>query len=60
MNKIILNLEGGGPQVWEVNGVLGEEGLGLIGGDRGVDNNIVALLPVDGGGDTVLITDLKS
>ena len=40
--------------------MLREEVLGLLGGDRGVDNDIVALLPVDGGGDTVLITDLKS
>ena len=37
-----------------------EEGLGLLVGDRGVDDDIVTLLPVDGGRDLVLITDLKS
>ena len=59
-NKIILHLEGGRPQVWQVNGVFREERLGLLVGDRGVDDDIVALLPVDGGGDAVLVTELKS
>jgi hypothetical protein len=43
-----------------VNGVLGEEGLGLLGTDRRVNDNVLTLLPVDGGGDAVLVTDLKS
>ena len=43
-----------------MNSVLGEEGLGLLGADRGVDDDIVTLPPVDGGGDTVLVTNLKS
>ena len=42
-----------------MNGVFWEEGLGLIGGDGRVDDNIITLLPVDGGGDPVLITGLK-
>ena len=58
-NKIILDLERGRPQVWQVNGVLREEGLGLLVVDRGVDDDIVSLLPVDGGGDAVLVTGLK-
>ena len=36
-----------------------EEGLGFLIANGGVDDDIVALLPVDGGGDAVLVTDLK-
>ena len=43
-----------------MNGVVREEGRSLLVGDGGVDDNIVALLPVDGGGDAVLVTELKS
>jgi hypothetical protein len=59
-NKVILDLEGGRPQVRQVNGVLGEEGFGLVVADGGVDDDIVALLPVDGGGDAVPVTGLES
>lgn len=38
---------------------LGEEFLGLLIRDTGVNNDIVALLPVDGGGDLVLVTKLQ-
>ena len=58
-NNVILNLEGGCPQVWQVNGVLREEGFGLIVADRRVDDDILTLLPVDGGGNAVLVTDLE-
>ena len=43
-----------------VDSVLGEESLGLLGGNTGVDDNVVTLLPVDGGGNAVLVTDLQS
>jgi hypothetical protein len=43
-----------------VNGVFREEGLGLLVADRGVDDDIVTLLPVDGGGDAVPVTGLES
>ena len=59
-NRIILNLEGGRPQVRQVNCVFREEGLGLLVVDGGVDDDIIPLLPVDWGGDAVPITDLKS
>ena len=39
--------------------IFGEEGLGLLVGDAGVDNDIVALVPVDRGGDLVLVTELE-
>ena len=58
-NKIILDLERGRPQVWQVSGVLREEDLGLVVGDRRMDDDVVTLLPVDGGGDAVLVTDLE-
>ena len=37
----------------------GEEGGSLLVGDRGVNNDIVAVLPVGGGGDSVLVTNLE-
>ena len=40
--------------------MLGEEVLGLVIADRGVDDDILTLLPVDGGRDAVLVTNLKS
>jgi len=40
--------------------VLREEVLGLLSADRGVDDDILTLLPIDGGRDAVLVTDLKS
>jgi len=57
--KVILDLEGSRPQVWQVNGMPGEEGLGLLVVDGGVDDDIVTLLPVDGRRDTVLVTNLE-
>ena len=43
-----------------VDGEVGEQRLGLLVRDRRVDDDIVALLPVHGGGDTVLVADLQS
>ena len=43
-----------------MDGVLREEGLGLLVADRGVDDDVVTLPPVDGRGDTVLVTNLES
>lgn len=37
-----------------------EELLSLFFGNRGVDDDIVTLLPIDGGGDAVFFTNLKS
>ena len=59
-NNDILDVEGGRPQVREVNGDVREDGLCILGGNGGVDNNVIALLPVDGGGDLVFVTGLKS
>lgn len=36
-----------------------EEGGSLLVGDGGVDNDVVAVLPVGGGGDAVLVTELE-
>jgi hypothetical protein len=36
-----------------------EQGLRLLIVDRWVDNNVIAFLPVDGGGDLVLIAELQ-
>ena len=58
--KNILDLEGGRPQVRQVNGEVREYFLGLVVGNGGVNDDIFALLPVDGSGDLVLIADLKS
>jgi hypothetical protein len=38
---------------------LREQSLGLLILDAGVDDNIVTRNPVDGGGDTVLVANLK-
>ena len=43
-----------------MDGVIREEGSSLCVGDGGVDDDIFTLLPVDGGGDAVLVTELKS
>lgn len=43
-----------------MNGVRREEGLGLIVADRGVDDDVLTLIPVDRGGDAVLVTKLES
>ena len=59
-NKVILNFEGSGPQVRKVDGVLREELPDLLRGDGGVNDDILTLLPVDWGGDAVLVTELKS
>jgi len=40
--------------------VVREEGRSLLLGNGGVDDDIIALLPVDWGGDAVLVTELKS
>lgn len=42
-----------------MSGVLREEGFGLLIGNGGVDDDIVALFPVDRGSDAVLVTELK-
>ena len=42
-----------------MNGVFREEDLSLVVADRRMDDHILALVPVDGGGDAVLVTDLK-
>ena len=43
-----------------MNGVLREEGLCLIVFDGRVNDDISTLLPVDWGGDAVLVTNLES
>ena len=43
-----------------MDGEVGEQRLGLLVRDRRVDDDIVALLPVHGGGDKVLVADLES
>jgi hypothetical protein len=40
--------------------VLGEEGFGLLVIYAGVNDHVFTLLPVDGGGNSVLVTSLKS
>jgi len=42
-----------------MEGHFGEQGLRLVIADTGMDNDIVALLPVDRCGDPVLISQLK-
>lgn len=42
------------------SGVVGEERFGLLRANRRMNNNIVAFLPVDGSGDTMLVGDLQS
>ena len=44
----------------QMDGVFGEELLSFILSDRCVNDDILALLPVDGCGHTVLIRELKS
>lgn len=39
--------------------VVGEEGLGLLITDTGVNDDIPTLLPVNGSGDAVLVTELQ-
>lgn len=39
--------------------VVGEEGLGLLITDTGVNDDISTFLPVDGSGDTVLVAELQ-
>jgi hypothetical protein len=62
----ILNASGslllgqwGEPQVRLDNAEVGEQLLGLLVLDRGVDNDVVARNPVDWSGDLVLITGLQ-
>lgn len=43
-----------------VDGVLGEQSLRLLCSDGGVDDDIVAFLPVDRSCNTVLVADLES
>lgn len=43
----------------QVLGVLGEKSLSLVVRDAGVDDDIVTLFPVNGGGDTVLVAELE-
>lgn len=52
----LLLWERGEAQVWLHDAELGEEGLGLVVGDGGVDDDVVSGDPVDGGGDAVLVT----
>lgn len=42
-----------------MHGVLGEQGLRLLGGHGRVNNHILAFPPVDRGRDAVLITNLE-
>lgn len=51
----LLLWERGEAQVWLHDAELREQGLGLVVGDGGVDNNVVSGDPVDGGGDAVLV-----
>lgn len=46
-------------EVWLDNAEVGEQLLSLLVGDRGSDNDVVTDDPVDGGGDTVLVTGLE-
>jgi hypothetical protein len=46
-------------EVWLDNAELGEQSLGLLVLDAGVDDNIIARNPVDWSGDTVLVAGLK-
>lgn len=41
-------------------GELREQGLRLVVRDGGVNNDIIALLPVHGGGNTMLVASLES
>jgi hypothetical protein len=43
---------------YEVDLVVGEEGLGLLVVDAGVDDDVLALLPVDGRRNAVLVAEL--
>jgi hypothetical protein len=42
-----------------MNYVLREQDFGLVVCDSGMDNDIITLLPVDRGGNAVLITNLQ-
>lgn len=42
-----------------VDGVFGEQGLRLLSADSRVDDDIVALLPIDRSCNTVLVADLE-
>jgi hypothetical protein len=51
--------EGSESQVGLDDAELGEDLLGQVVVDRGVDNDVVTGHPVDGGGDSVLVTSLE-
>lgn len=42
-----------------MDSMLREQDLRLVGCDGGVNNDIITLVPVDGGGDTVFVTKLQ-
>jgi hypothetical protein len=46
-------------KIWLDDAELGEQGLGLVILDAGVDDNIISRDPVDWGGDTVLVASLE-
>lgn len=56
---LVVLLQRGQSQVRLDNSELGEQGLGLLVGDRWVDNDVVTRHPVDRGGDSVLVTGLQ-
>jgi len=55
----LVDLEGSRPQVGLVDSVFWEKCLRLIVADRRMDNHVFTLLPVDGRGHTVLVTNLE-
>lgn len=59
LRKNLLLGQGGEAEVRLDDAVLGEEHLGLLRLDAGVDNDVVTGDPVDGGGDAVLVAGLE-
>ena len=59
-NKVILNVEGSGPQVWQVECNVRVLAFCQVVVDGGVDDDILTLLPVNGGSDGILVAGLKS
>lgn len=59
LGENLLLGEGSESEVRLDDAELGEESLGLLVLDRGVDNDIITGDPVDGGGDAVLVAGLE-
>lgn len=55
----LLLWQRGKSEVWLDNAEVGEQGLGLLVLDAGVDNHIISGDPVDGSGDAVLVSGLE-